>query len=45
MLNHLAKVQYFTKLNIITTFNKIHIRKGDKKYKDITLKPFEIYII
>jgi hypothetical protein len=32
MLNHLAKVQYFIKLNIIATFNKIHVYKGDKKY-------------
>jgi hypothetical protein len=32
MLNHLVKVQYFIKLNIITTFNKIHICKEDKKY-------------
>ena len=32
MLNRLAKVQYFTKLNIITTFNKIRVYKGDEKY-------------
>jgi hypothetical protein len=32
MLNHLIKVQYFTKLNIIAAFNKIYIYEGDKKY-------------
>ena len=32
MLNRLVKVQYFTKLNIITAFNKIRVYKGDKKY-------------
>jgi hypothetical protein len=32
MLNCLIKAQYFTKLNIITTFNKIRVYKGDKKY-------------
>ena len=32
MLDCLVRVQYFIKLNIITTFNKIHIRKGDEKY-------------
>ena len=32
MLNRLAKAQYFIKLNIITTFNKIRVYKGDKKY-------------
>jgi hypothetical protein len=32
MLNYLIKVWYFIKLNIITTFNKIRVYKGDKKY-------------
>jgi len=32
MLNQLVKARYFIKLNIIATFNKIRIRKGDKKY-------------
>ena len=32
MLDRLVKAQYFIKLNIIATFNKIHIHKGDKKY-------------
>jgi hypothetical protein len=32
MLNYLAKVQYFTKLNIIAAFNKIRVYKGDEKY-------------
>ena len=32
MLNGLVKAQYFTKLNIITVFNKIYIYKRDKKY-------------
>ena len=32
MLNRLVKARYFIKLNIITTFNKIRVYKGDKKY-------------
>jgi hypothetical protein len=32
MLNYLVKVQYFIKFNIITTFNKIRVYKGDEKY-------------
>jgi hypothetical protein len=32
MLDCLIKTQYFIKLNIITTFNKIHIYEGDEKY-------------
>jgi hypothetical protein len=32
MLNHLIKVWYFIKLNIIAAFNKIRVYKGDKKY-------------
>jgi hypothetical protein len=32
MLNCLVKTQYFTKLNIIATFNKIYVCEGDKKY-------------
>jgi hypothetical protein len=32
MLDHLVKVQYFIKLNIIAAFNKIRVHKGDKKY-------------
>ena len=32
MLDCLVKARYFIKLNIITTFNKIHVRKGDEKY-------------
>ena len=32
MLDCLAKVQYFTKLDIIAAFNKIRVREGDKKY-------------
>jgi hypothetical protein len=32
MLDRLIKVQYFIKLNIIATFNKIRVYKGDKKY-------------
>jgi hypothetical protein len=32
MLNRLIKVQYFIKLNIIATFNKIRVYKEDKKY-------------
>ena len=32
MLDRLAKAQYFMKLDIIATFNKIHVYKGDEKY-------------
>ena len=32
MLDRLTKAQYFMKLDIIATFNKIHICKGDEKY-------------
>jgi hypothetical protein len=32
MLDRLVKAWYFTKLNIIAAFNKIHVYKGDKKY-------------
>jgi len=32
MLNYLVKARYFIKLNIVTTFNKIRICEGDKKY-------------
>jgi len=32
MLNRLLKARYFTKLNIVTAFNQIHVYKGDKKY-------------
>ena len=32
MLNRLAKIQYFIKLNIIAAFNKIRVYKEDKKY-------------
>jgi hypothetical protein len=32
MLDYLAKVQYFIKLDIIAAFNKIRVYKGDKKY-------------
>jgi hypothetical protein len=32
MLDYLAKVQYFMKLDIIAAFNKIRIYKGDEKY-------------
>ena len=32
MLDRLVKVQYFMKLDIIATFNKIRVYKGDKKY-------------
>ena len=32
MLDCLIKAQYFTKLDIIATFNKICVYKGDEKY-------------
>ena len=32
MLDCLAKTQYFIKLDIIATFNKIYVYKRDKKY-------------
>ena len=33
------------KLDIIATFNKIRVRKRDKKYKDVMLKPLKIHVI
>ena len=32
MLDRLVKVRYFIKFNIIATFNKIRVYKGDEKY-------------